>query len=45
MKEKEVPQRLYLHKHFMLNNKKVIDCRSIYAERQSESDIEYIINK
>ena len=43
--DKKAPSKFYLNKNFILNNDKMIDCHSIYTERQSEDDIEYIINK
>ena len=44
MEDKKVPQRLYLHKHYIQDNGGVINCHSIYTEKQSEDDIEYVIN-
>ena len=45
MKKIPIPLKLYLHKDYILEDDKAISCRSIYTTRQSENDIEYIINK
>ena len=44
MKKIPIPLKLYLHKDYILEDDKAISCRSIYMTRQSENDIEYIIN-
>ena len=44
MKKIPIPLKLYLHKDYILEDDKAISCRSIYTARQSENDIEYIIN-
>lgn len=39
-----IPKKLYLHKEYTIEDNNVINCRSIYTKRQSETDIEYIIS-
>ena len=43
--ELPIPKKLYLHKEYATEDNNVINCRSIYTKRQSETDIEYIISK